>query len=89
MEGPVGFEPTTPGLKVRSSTAELRAQTETILAQSASAPLDLTTVLTTTRFQSGIFSLFAWQWISREKCAEVSQPRGLRGRPRPDASRFH
>src|SRR5881296_3195515 len=25
MEGPVGFEPTTPGLKVRSSTAELRA----------------------------------------------------------------
>jgi hypothetical protein len=26
MEGPVGFEPTTPGLKVRSSTAELRAQ---------------------------------------------------------------
>ncbi len=25
LEGPVGFEPTTPGLKVRSSTAELRA----------------------------------------------------------------
>ena len=25
MEGPVGFEPTTPGLKVRSSTAELQA----------------------------------------------------------------
>ena len=25
VEGPVGFEPTTPGLKVRSSTAELRA----------------------------------------------------------------
>lgn len=25
LEGPVGFEPTTPGLKVRSSTAELQA----------------------------------------------------------------
>jgi hypothetical protein len=30
VEGPVGFEPTTPGLKVRSSTAELRALADEI-----------------------------------------------------------
>jgi hypothetical protein len=32
VEGPVGFEPTTPGLKVRSSTAELRAPASRIVS---------------------------------------------------------
>jgi hypothetical protein len=32
VEGPVGFEPTTPGLKVRSSTAELRALSAKIVS---------------------------------------------------------
>ena len=50
LEGRVGFEPTTPGLKVRSSTAELPARTE-------SYPFRRTK---TTSRHCGLYTLLVW-----------------------------